>query len=113
MIHILLLVFGVYWVGVGITICVMLVRASLKANKGLLLITIPGLLVMGVLTINFVCHMLHLPNEVMPHQKQIVNAINVGLQIMIVPVMLLKLYELWAKRRAQASHRPKDASPSE
>ena len=106
MIHIFLLIFGVYWVGVGITICVMLIRASLKANKGLLLITIPGLLIMAVMTINFVCHMLHLPN-VMPHQKQIVNAINLCLQIAIVPAMLLKLYELWAKRRAD--HRLNDA----
>lgn len=109
MIHILLLLLGIYLVGIGLLFCAMLVRVSMKANKGMLLITIPALLVVGILTINFVCHMLHLPDDMMPHQKQIVNAINVGLQVAAVPLVLMKLYEIWSKWRA--NHCPKDAVP--
>ena len=113
MIHIFLLVFGFYWVGVGILCCGMLIFQSAKAQRGIWLITIPAILVIGLLTINFVCHMLHISNGVIPYQKQIVNAINRGLQIVTVPLVLMKLYEIWAKRRAKAVPRPKDALHSD
>ena len=112
MIHIFLLVFGCYLVVVGIAGCGMLIYQSVKAPRGILLATIPGALAMGILTINFVCHMLHITDGVIPYQKQIVNGINWTCQVACVPLLLLKLYELWLKRRSKVPHL-KDAPHSD
>lgn len=102
MIHALLLLFGVGW---GIVICVMLIFASLKGGKGTWLITIPGILIVAALAINFSGHMLHLPHQVFPHQKQVVSTINRTLQLAILPLLLIKLYRAWSKKRSRAVRR--------
>jgi cytochrome c biogenesis protein CcdA len=112
MIHIFLLIFGFYWVGVGIVICVLLFSVTMKAKKGIWLITIPGILVIAMLTIDFVCHMLHLPRHVVPYQAQVISTINWAFQLAVIPLLVMKLYEQWSKKRAQAILRSQDASPS-
>ena len=97
----------------GVVICVLLIAASIKAGKGMWLVTLPAILVIAVLAIDFTCYMLRLPRHVVPYQAQIVSGIKWTLQAAAVPLLLIKLYELWSKKRAQAAHRPQDASPSE
>lgn len=99
MIHIFLLLFGVCW---GIVICVLLFSASLKAGKGIWLVTVPGILIIAALGINFAGHMLHLPHPIIPYQKQIIDAINWALLVAALPLSMIKLYELWSKKRARA-----------
>ena len=96
MIHTLLLFFGVGW---GIVICVMLISMSVKAGKGMWLVTMPGVLIVVALAANFTGHMLHLPHPVFPHQRQVMDFINFALQLAILPLLLIKLYGAWSKRR--------------
>ena len=79
MIHGFLLVFGVFWVCVGIVMCVMLVLVSRKARAAMLLVTIPAVVIVAILSVDFACRLLHLPRSVMPHQKQIISGINEAL----------------------------------
>jgi hypothetical protein len=51
----------------------MLIAMSVKANKAMLLVTVPGILIVAFLAFNFACHLFHLPRNVIPHQTQIVN----------------------------------------
>ncbi len=99
MVHAFLLLFGVVW---GIVICIMFFSFSLKAGKGTWLVTIPAILIIVALGANFAGHMLHLPRPIFPHQKQIIDAINWVLLVAALPLSLMKLYNLWAKKRARA-----------
>ena len=83
----------------GIVICVMLFSMSLKSGKGMWVVTIPGILIVAALATDFTGHMLHLPRQVFPYQKQSINAIHWALWIAAVPLVLLKLYDLWSKKR--------------
>ena len=99
MVHAFLLLFGVAW---GIVICVMFFSFSLKAGKGTWLVTIPGILIVAALATGFAGHMLHLPNPLIPYQQQIVSSIR-WIPLAAVPLLLLmRLYELWSKKRARA-----------
>ncbi len=109
MIHIFLIWFGIYWVGVGVVICVKLISVNIKAKMGLWLVTIPGMLIVAILGIDFVCHIIHLPRHAIPYQTQIVNIINWALRIAALPLLLIKLYDLWLKKRAPTISPP---SPS-
>lgn len=102
MIHALLLVVAFFLVLMGILFCVLLVHYTLKAGKGIWLITIPGVLIVAAITIDFICHVLHLPPTVFPHQRQIVNAIHWTLRAAAIPLLLTKLYENWSKKRKAA-----------
>jgi len=98
MMHIFLLLFGICW---GIVICVMLFSFSVKAGKGIWLVTIPGILIVATLAIGFTCHMLHLPHPIVPYQKQILSTIR-WISLAAVPlILLMKLFELWSKKRVQ------------
>lgn len=99
MIHGVFLCIGLFMIVWGIVICAMLIQMSLKTNKGMLLVTIPGILIVAMLAFNFSCHLFHLPRNVLPHQSQIVNGINWTLRLLIVPLLLIKVYEWWMKRR--------------
>ena len=99
MVHVFFLIFGVGW---GIVICVLLFSASMKAGKGMWLLTVPTILVIAALAIAFTGHMLHLPYPIIPYQQQIVSAIR-WIPLVLTPLLvLMKLYELWSKKRAQA-----------
>lgn len=98
MVHAFFLIFGVGW---GIVICVLLFFASMKVVKGMWLVTIPAILVVAAVAINFAGHMLHLTHPIIPYQKQIIDTINWALVIAALPLLLMKLYELWSKKRAR------------
>ena len=98
MVHAFLLLFGVVW---GIVICIMFFSFSLKAGKGMWLVTVPGILIVAALATDFAGHMLHLPHPVFPYQKQIVSAIRWALLVAALPLLLTKLYELGSKKRAR------------
>lgn len=109
MIHAFLLLFGVCW---GIVICVMLFSFSVKAGKGTWLVTIPGILIVTTLAIGFTGHMLHLPHPIVPYQKQIVSAIR-WIPLAATPLLLLmKVYELWSRKRAQKKSAAADLTQS-
>ena len=98
MIHVLLPLFGVVW---GIVICVMLFSFSIKAGNGTWLVTIPGILIVATLAAGFAGHMLHLPHPIVPFQEQIVSAIR-WIPLTALPLLLLiKLYDLWSRKRVQ------------
>lgn len=100
MIHIFLLLFGVCW---GIVICVMLFSFSLKAGRGMWLVTIPAILVVATLAAGFTGHMLHLPHPIVPYQEQVLRAIR-GIPLVAAPLLLLmRLYELWLRKRVRKS----------
>lgn len=98
MVHAFFLIFGVVW---GIVICILLFSASMKAGKGMWLVTIPAILVVAAVAINFAGHMLHLPHPIIPYQKQIIDTIKWALLIAALLLLLTKLYELWSKKRAR------------
>lgn len=102
MVHAFLLLFGIFLVVLGVVICVLLFSVGLRGEKGIWLVTIPGIVVVALLAVDFACHILHLPRHVFPYQKQIIDAINWTLLIAALPLSLIKLYGLWAKKRAQA-----------
>ena len=98
MTHGSLLLFGVCW---GIVICVLLFSASMKAGKGMWLVTAPGILIVATLAIGFTGHMLHLPHPIVPFQEQIVSAMR-WIPLTALPLLLLiKIYELWSKKQVQ------------
>jgi hypothetical protein len=101
MIHGLLFFVGIFMIVWGGVICGMLIAMSVKANKAMLLVTIPGILIIAFLAFNFACHLFHLPRNVIPHQTQIVNGINWALRLLMIPLLLIKVYEWWSKKRRQ------------
>jgi len=103
LIHSSLLVVAAYLAVLGIVICAFLVAVTIKGRKGIWLITLPGIFIVAVLGVDFVCHMMHLPRHVIPYQKQIVNAIHWTLDVVMVPLVLIKLRELWLKRLARVA----------
>jgi len=103
LIHSSLLVVAAYLVVLGIVICAFLAAVTIKGRKGIWLITLPGIFIVAVLGIDFVCHVMHLPRQVIPYQKQVVNAIHWTLDAAMVPLVLIKLRELWMKKQARAT----------
>lgn len=99
MIHTVFLLIGLFMIGWGIVICGLLIKMSLQAKKGILLITIPGILIVLFLAFNFACHVLHLPRSILPHQLQIANSISGMLRLAAIPLLLMKLFEWWWKKR--------------
>ena len=105
MIHSLLLLLSVFMVGWGVVICVMLISMTIKAQKGLWLITIPGILVVAFLAFDFACHMLRV-SPALPHEKQIAADLRWGLHAAVLPLIALKLYEWWRQKRTRAKAAP-------
>jgi hypothetical protein len=101
MIHGFFLLAGIFMVVWGIVICIMLITVNIRAGKAIWLVTIPGVLVIAVLALNFACHLFHLPHHIIPYQRQVVNVINWTVRFTVIPLLLAKLYELWGKRRAR------------
>ena len=102
MIHLLLLVVSAYLVVVGILLCATLIFITVKGRNGIGLVTLPALFIVAVLGIDFVCHVMHLPRHIIPYQKQTVNAIHWILDAAMVPLVLIKLRELWLKKQTHA-----------
>ena len=100
MIHPLLLLLGVFMIGWGVVICAMLISMTLKAKKGLWLVTIPGIFIVAFLGFDFACHMLH-ASPTLPHEKQIAAYLRWGLDAAALLLIALRLYEWWRKKRAQ------------
>ena len=98
MVHAFFLIFGVAW---GIVICILLFSASMKAGKGMWLVTIPAILIVAAIAINFAGHVLHLTHPIFPYQKQIIDTISWASRIAAPLLLLAKLYELWSKKRAR------------
>ncbi len=105
MLHAFLMTFGIYWLGVGLVICIMLFRANFKAKNWMWLITLPAILIVALLSLNFVCHVYHLP-ALIPHQKQIVSGIQIAMQVAMLPLLALKVYEWWRKKQTPTSSPP-------
>ncbi len=103
MVHLLLLVFGVFLVVLGVVICVLLFLLSMKTRKAMWLVTLPGMVIVALLDIDFVCHLLHLPHPVLPYQKQMIRFIHGALDVAVVPLLLMSLYEFRAKKRGQSA----------
>ena len=101
MIHLSLLVVFTYLVVVGILLCAALIFITVKRRNGIGLITLPALFIVAVLGIDFVCHVMHLPRHVIPYQKQAVNAIHWTLDAAMVPLVLIKLRELWLNKQTE------------
>ena len=103
MIHALFLAVGVFMVLWGVVICAMLVAMSLKAAKAIWLITVPGVAVVAFLALDFACHIFRTPRHVVPHQVGIASGIRWAIRGAAILLLLLKLYEFRAKRRARAA----------
>ena len=106
MIHAVFLLIGFFMIVWGIVICGLLIKMSLKAGKVILLVTVPGILVVAVLAIDFACHIFHLPRFVIPHQKQVADGIHWVLRLALIPLLLIKLYNFWLKKRTKAISPP-------
>ena len=106
MLHAFLMLLSAYLIFVGLIICVLLFRASFKAQNKIWLITFPGIVVVALLNLNFVCHILHLRAPI-PHLKQIVSGIQIALDVALLPLVATKVYEWWRKKR-----RPTAAPPT-
>ena len=97
-IHFFLLFFGVTW---GIVICVMLISASRKADKKVWLVTVPGIMIIALLALNFTGHMLHLPYPLIPCPKPIMSALHWTPRIAAVFLVAIKLWDVWSKKRTR------------
>ena len=111
MIHILLLFAGALLVIQGVVICALFCRMIVKGTGPIRWIAAAGVFIVAALAINFSGHMLHLRHPMFPHQKQIVGAINSTLQWAMIPLLLLKFYEAWAKKRRQVANQPQGTMP--
>lgn len=98
MIHAFLMLLSFYLIFVGFVICVFLFRASFKAKNKIWLITFPAIVIVALLSLNFVCHIFHLRAPI-PHLKQIVSGIQIALDVAIPPLLALKVYEGWRKKQ--------------
>lgn len=99
MIHGVFLVVGLFMIVWGVVICGMLISMSLKGGKTLWMISVPGILIVAFLTLNFAGHLFHLPHPFFSHQNSIVRGIGTVLSLAFISLLGPKLYEVWARGR--------------
>ncbi len=105
MIHAFLMLLSFYLILVGLLFCVLLFRASFKAKNKMWLITLPAIVIVALLNLNFVCHIFHLRAPI-PYLKQIVSGIQIAVQVAMLPLLALKVYEWWRKKQMSAGPPP-------
>ncbi len=105
MLHAFLMLLSFYLIFLGLTICILLFRASFKAKNTIWLITLPAIAIVALLNLNFVCHIFHLRAPI-PHLKQIVSGIQIVVEVATLPLLAMKLYEWWRKKQTPTSPPP-------
>lgn len=105
MIHLLLLLLGVFMALWGIVICVLFVSFSRKGPKWTWLVTLPG-----ILFIAFVGFDLALPtpriSAMLPHEKQIADGVQWAGCAAVLLLIVLRLYEWRQKKQTRAKAVP-------